>query len=142
MKYISGIHALNILCDLDTPGDWHQSALNWNTIHELDSNDMFFKDYGIETDKTIPEHSEKYCVANHIRALLDLLQQGMFSVTQGMDNDFICNDIYNNEIFSKVYSMQSLSNWESIDNFMMKEYKMKWINYKREMDAKRLESTA
>ena len=66
----------------------------------------------------------------------------MFSVTQGMDNDFICNDIYNNEIFSKVYSMQSLSNWESIDNFMMKEYKMKWINYKREMDAKRLESTA
>ena len=142
MKYISGIHALNILCDLDTPGDWHQPALNWNAIHELDSSDMFFKDYGIETDKPIPEHSEKYCVANHIRALLDLLQQGMFSITQGMNNDFICNEAYDSEIFSKVYSMQSLGNWELIDNFMMKEYKMKWINYKREMDARRLENTA
>lgn len=29
MKYLSGIFALNLMCDLDTFGDWHTSAIDW-----------------------------------------------------------------------------------------------------------------
>ena len=29
MKYVTGIHALNIPCNLETSGDWHMSAIQW-----------------------------------------------------------------------------------------------------------------
>ena len=32
MQYLSGIHALNLQCSLDTSGDWHQSALRWKDL--------------------------------------------------------------------------------------------------------------
>ena len=102
MKYITGIHALNLPCNLLTCGDWHCSALRWKNITVRDTENSFFKEYGIEHGKRIPEHDGTYAVANHIRALLDLLEMGKFSVAQGMNNDFICNDDYNEEIFEKV----------------------------------------
>lgn len=135
MLYITGQHALNLPCSLDTGGDWHTSALQWENLHLFDSNKMFFKDYGIELDKKVPEHAEKYNVANHIRALLDLLEIGNFAVAQGMNNDFICNDNYDNEIFDKVSQLQYLEHWDKIDAFMGKEYLMKWVNYKKERNC-------
>ena len=131
MLYITGQHALNLSCSLDTGGDWHTSALQWENLHLFDSNKMFFKDYGIELDKRVPEHVEKYNVANHIRALLDLLEIGNFALAQGMNNDFICNANYDNEIFDKVSQLQHLEHWNKIDEFMGKEYLMKWVNYKK-----------
>lgn len=29
MKYLSGIFALNLMCNLNTFGDWHTSAIDW-----------------------------------------------------------------------------------------------------------------
>ncbi len=130
MKYVTGIHALNIPCALDTSGDWHASALRWENISVLDSESSLFGDYGIEHDKKIPKHAETYPVANHIRALLDLLAQGNFAVAQGMNNDFICNPGYDDEIFSQVMKMDKLPIWGEIDCFMGREYKLKWLNYK------------
>lgn len=131
MLYITGIHALNISCSLETCGDWHTSALNWNSIILVDSSKMFFKDYGIELHQNIPENTGEFFVANHIRALLDLLELEKYNVAQGMNNDYICTSIYDKEIFDLVYKMNILVNWEKIDSFMEKEYLMKWINYKR-----------
>ena len=129
MLYVSGIFALNLPCSLNTDGDWHTSALNWKNVKLLDSDKMFFKDYGIERNKTIPEHDGAFCVANHIRALLDLMEQGNFAVAQGMRRDFIDTDEYDDEIFEKVKSMKSLANWEKIDAFMRREYLLKWVNF-------------
>lgn len=131
MQYISGIHALNIPCSLLTCGDWHCSALKWQNITFMDTEKTFFKDYGIELQKRIPQHTESYAVANHIRALLDLLEIGNFSTAQGMNKDFICNDDYNDEIFEKVASMKMLPNWSEIDRFMTREYYQKWVNFKK-----------
>lgn len=131
MQYISGIHALNIPCSLLTCGDWHCSALKWQNITFMDTEKTFFKDYGIELQKRIPQHSETYAVANHIRALLDLLEIGNFSTAQGMNKDFICNDDYNDEIFEKVASMKMLPNWSEIDRFMTRKYYQKWVNFKK-----------
>ena len=94
MKYVSGIHALNLVCSLDTCGDWHQSAIQWDNIPMRESNGSIWGDYGIEHNRKIPEHSGQYNVANHIRALLDLLEDGNFTVAQGMRKDYICNDRY------------------------------------------------
>lgn len=101
MKYITGIYVLNLICKLNTCGDWHQSSLNWNVVPLKDSDNSFFGEYGLEFDKKIPKHLESFVVANHIRACLDLLVDKQFDLLKGMNNDFICNDEYNNEIFLK-----------------------------------------
>ena len=131
MRYISGIHALNLPCSLQTCGDWHCSALRWQNITFRDTETAFYKNYGIEFDKRIPEHEETYAVANHIRALLDLLETGKFSVAQGMNRDFIGNDDYTEEVFDKVALMKSLSHWPEIDRFMGREYYSEWLDYKK-----------
>ena len=128
--YISGIHALNIPCLLETCGDWHTSALQWNDIQMVDSGKSMFGVYGIEKNKMVFPLGEKYNVANHIRALLDLLLAGRFSVAQGMRDDFICNPKYDEEIFSKVIMMKGLPHWAQIDGFMKREYKLKWLEFK------------
>lgn len=132
MQYLSGIHALNLNCELETCGDWHQSAIQWERLKLYESNGSLWGDYGIETDKRIPEHTELFNTANHIRALLDLLYEGKFSVAQGMRKDFICTDKYNDEIFDKVSMMIHLPNWKDIDEFMCKEYKCLWLDFKEE----------
>ena len=106
------------------------SALRWKDITLAESSEMFFGDYGINQGIKIPEHQETYAVANHIRALLDLLQWGHFTVAQGMNKDFICNSDYDMEVFSKVISMKVLENWTEINHFMEKEYFMKWVKYR------------
>jgi len=133
LQYITGIHALNIPCGLLTGGDWHRSALRWKNITMRDTEDSFFKDYGIEQNKRIPEHEGTYAAANHIRALLDLLEMGKFSIAQGMNRDFIGNDDYNEEVFNKVAFMKVLSHWPEIDRFMGREYHSKWLDYKKQV---------
>lgn len=131
MKYVSLIHALNIPCSLETCGDWHASGIQWGRPHILESDNSLWGDYGIEKNKTIPEHNQKYNVANHIRAILDLLYVGNFTVPQGMKEDFICNSRYDEEIFNKVILMIDLPHWKQIDRFMTKEYLGEWVNFKK-----------
>jgi len=132
MIYLTGIHALNINCELETCGDWHQSSLRWENLTIRNADDSVFGDWGIERDKKIPNHTELFNVANHIRALLDLISEGMFSVAQGMRDDFICNDIYTELIYEKVSMLSGTSNWQQIDLFMEREYKLQWISYRGE----------
>ncbi len=130
MIYISGVHALNLPCNLETCGDWHMSALRWENIYLKDTEESFWGDWGIEYNKTIPENPGQFEVANHLRALLDLLEDGVFTVAQGMREDFICNEEYTPLVLDMVWKMRVLSNWVDIDNFMSKEYKSDWINFK------------
>lgn len=131
MKYVSLIHALNLPCKLDTSGDWHIFAIQWEKPHILESNNSIWGDYGIELNKKIPGHEGLYNVANHIRAILDLLYVGNFSVAEGMNNDYICNSKYDKEIFEKVIMLINEPNWEKIDEFMTKEYLKKWVEFKK-----------
>lgn len=127
MRYITGIHALNLNCSLDTPGDWHQSALNWKKIRLNESEDSLFGVYGLEVHDDVPENTGEFIVANHIRALLDLLVEGNFAVAQGMNEYYIGNPKYNNDIFSKVLKMKKLPHWERIKHFMFLEYGAEWV---------------
>lgn len=132
MKYITGMYALNLNCSLDTMGDWHYGCYKWNDIDKKlhNSEDSIFKDYGIEINTSVFENKNKrYFVANHIRACLDILEQGKFGSIQGMNKDFIGNSKYDNEIFNKVLLLKNNSNWENINKFMINEYGIKWIRF-------------
>ena len=129
MLYISGIHALNIEDSLDTCGDWHTSALQWERIDLLDSDKTIFKDWGIEADKSIPEHDELYNVANTLRAILDLMVKGSTRYLKGFRDDFICTDIYNLEFFEKVWMLRDLPHWEDINSLMKREFMFEWDNF-------------
>ncbi|WP_454961711.1 nucleotidyl transferase AbiEii/AbiGii toxin family protein [Eggerthia catenaformis] len=131
MIYLTGIHALNIPCSLETTGDWHASALKWDKLKFKDSQNSIFKEYGIEKAHAIPNYNGIFNVANTIRACLDMLEDGDFSNAQGMNNDYICNEKYDNEVFSKVIMLKENQNWKEINHFMKKEYKMKWILFRR-----------
>lgn len=133
MKYISGIHALNLNCNLETCGDWHQSAIQWDAPYIKDTNNSVFGEYGLEFKKSIPEHTGDFVTANHIRALLDMLDDGQFSYAQGMRDNYICNDNYTNEIFHNVVKLRNNQNWNKIDSFMEKEYKVRWLLFKKGM---------
>lgn len=132
MQYITGIHALNLPCALNTCGDWHTSALRWEKITWRESFQSPFNDYGIEMHRSIPFLQIPDCnIANHIRALLDLLHEGNFATAQGMRDDFIGNDAYTQEIFAKVLLLQGEENWTVIDAFMEREYKLQWLQFYR-----------
>jgi len=132
MEYITGIHALNLPCSLETGGDWHIYALQWEKPTIGNTETSIFNKYGLEFNKTIPEHTGTFTVANHIRALLDLLEMGKFDIAQGMNKDFICNDEYDFEVFEKVAVLRLLPNWKQVDDFMEREYNRKWLKFKKD----------
>jgi len=94
-----------------------------------ESEGSLYGTYGIEKNSNIPEHSGTFFVANHIRALLDLIEEGNFATAQGMRDNFICNDKYTQEIFEKVILLKDLPNWQKISAFMGKEYMLEWFNF-------------
>lgn len=134
MKYLTGIHALNLSCSLDTCGDWHSKSINWKHPDFRESNQSTLKDYGIEKNKSVKYLNTKqtYNVANHIRALLDMLIVGNYGYAQGLKDEYICNDKYTYEIFQYVIKLKNEKNWDEINNFMEKEYKLKWLDFLEE----------
>lgn len=127
MKYITGIHALNLPCSLPTFGDWHRYGIQWKNPTIRDTEKSIFGDYGIEEYSKVPEHPGTFKVANHIRALLDMLAEGQFGYAQGMRKDFICNDSLDTEVFEKVFQLKNTPLWDQINQFMGREYAMRWI---------------
>ena len=128
MQYITGIHALNLPCGLDTCGAWHCSAIQWGSPTVAESDGSVFGTYGLEYNKPIPEHDGLYTVANHIRALLDMLVMRQYGYAQGMCECYLGTGEYDTEIFSQVLKLRYLPYWGEIDEFMCKEYMFKWIN--------------
>lgn len=126
MKYISGKYALNIPCSLKTAGDWHHNSFPIEKANYFDSSNSIFKNYGIE--KHIINNKE-YNVANHLRAILDLISTNDFEYLKGFKNDFIVVDDYNKELFKMVLKLRDNKNWVKINKLMKNEYMNEWINY-------------
>ncbi|AMB95797.1 MULTISPECIES: hypothetical protein [Aerococcus] len=129
MKYLSGQFALNIPCQLDTYGDWHILALDWSNPDFKESNNSIFGDYGIEANKKLPYHPGTYYVADHLRAILDLLADGHIKYLVGMKNDFIGTDQYNQDFFDQVYLLNNNKHWQEIYRLMFREFGLEWYAY-------------
>lgn len=129
MKYITGIHALNIEDSTNACRDWHTSALNWKTIRLIESDNTLFKDWGIEKDKKIPDNDGLYNVANTLRAIVDLMSTGNIGYLKGFRDDFLCTDEYNKELFEKVALLKDSEHWNDIHKLMKCEFMWEWDNY-------------
>lgn len=133
MQYLSLTQALNIRDPNDlTDGDWHWGALDWTHLTLLESDGSLWGDYGISRNQVVPHAPGKphMNVANHVRALLDMLSLGQFPQASGMRDDFIDNEDLNPEIFYQVSKMRSMKTWPQIDAFMQQEYLGEWRRYK------------
>ena len=134
MLYISGLYALNLPCKLKLQGDGHMSSLDWNKVKYLESKDSIFEDYGIEVGYSNEElglqHVNK---ANYIRACLDLLEHGKYSVLKNFMSKWLDTDLQElqTEIFNQVFKLSSSSNWDQVDDFMDHEYLMNWVRFKQ-----------
>lgn len=131
MKYISGLYALNVPCSLKTTGDWHYKSYPINKAKYNESDNSIYKDYGIENYE---KDNIKYNVANHLRAILDLMVDNRLDQLKGFKNDYIVVSDYDNMFFDKVYEMKTLKNWQDIDDLMGSEYMLKWLQYKKEKE--------
>lgn len=130
MQYITGVFALNLPSPDGTPGDWHFSALDWQHIQPCDSSDSVFGDWGLHV-ADVPDQG-KMLVASHVRACLDLIEQGNFGTVQGMREDFLCDDTITPLVFSKVKLLRESPHWQKIDAFMGREYRCQWLDFKRQ----------
>ena len=126
MKYISNEYALNIPCSLKTSGDWHYNSYPVEKAKLFDSNESYFGDFGIE------EHvinNKTYFVANHLRAILDLMFCKKFDFLKGFKDDFIVVDDYNSMFFDKVYELRNLDMWDEVNFLMKEEFMIEWLDY-------------
>lgn len=137
MLYITGEHALNLRCALDTCGDWHSSSLSWNLgdISFADSSQSIFGDWGITVGSPVrvpDQANRRFNIADHLRALLDMLAAGRFPWIVGMREEFICNEEYTPVLFEQVSKLRGSEKWDAIDQFMAKEYGRDWLYYRNE----------
>ena len=134
MIYLTGTHALNLTCSLETCGDWHTSALAWKELHLSDTDNSIYGSWGIESEIKAP-NGKMYKHADHLRAILDIMEDDkwfMLRQMKGFKEDFICTDIYDDIFMSKVFMLKYKSNWEEINKLMKMEYKCKWLKYLEE----------
>lgn len=129
MRYLTYTPALNLASPLKTDGDWHYSSIDWSKAKFEDSDDSVFGDWGLYAGD-VPEHGT-VMIADHIRALLDMLEHGYFGSAQGMRESFINNEAYTPIIFEMVMKLRESDRWAQIDSFMGKEYLCDWLDYKK-----------
>ena len=132
MKYVTGTYALNIPCRLETDGDWHAPALDWKNPRVRESSTSVFADWGIEVSPLPNFGSVSLPVANHLRACLDLLEEGYFSSVQGMREDYISNEAYTPIVLSKVLLLNEMPHWQQIDALLGREYGCDWLTFRKE----------
>ena len=89
----------------------------------------FFKDYGVETDKEVARLAGTRNVANHLRAVLDLLHEGKFKDLAGLKREIIANDQLTAELFNKVLELHTQNVWNQVSWFIGCEYGLQWLEF-------------
>lgn len=128
MRYVTGMHALNLGNRSFTPGDWHFSAMDWSRPMLLDTDTSPFGMYDIAEHEapgmgTVP-------VAGHVRACLDLIEQGLYGSAQGMRDNFLDNPLTDKPVMDHILLLRGRKDWPGIDRFMGREYLGAWLDYK------------
>lgn len=135
MKYLTGILAMQIPCDLPSQGIWRLSRkdfLNDELFVLKESDDSRYKDWGIEQNKIVPGREFMlYNVANHVRAYIDMLEDMQFDTLKGLFMEAIAEPKCRHDIFMAAYGkLRHLADWQEYNSFMKKEFGNSWESYK------------
>lgn len=128
MRYVTGMHALNLGDRSFTPGDWHFSAMDWAHPMWLDTDTSPFGMFDIAMHE-VPGLGMAP-LAGHVRACLDLVEQGLFGSAQGMREHFLDNPLTDGPVMSHVMLLYGRPDWPDIDRFMGREYRCDWLDYR------------
>ena len=128
MRYVTGLHALNLGDRSATPGDWHFSAMDWSHPLELDTDSSPFGMYDVRVHE-VPTMG-RVPVAGHVSACLDLIEQGLYGSAQGMRDHFLDNPATDAPVMEHIWTLRSRDDWPGIDRFMGREYLGAWLDYK------------
>lgn len=138
MKYITGYHALNLPCSLGTTGDWHRFCYDWENPRTKDSDKSIFGEYGIETNRDLSFVGlGKNCkVANHIRACLDIIEDGYLGGIKFFTSDFLDDDPkIVDKMLQQCLLFKSTDKWDDVNSFLNKEKYREWNNVKKRFGA-------
>jgi hypothetical protein len=128
MKYISGIETLNLhYPNQKTPGDWHGPSVDFMNPKWYDTSDSIFNDFDLEL-RVFPNINFKVYVANHVRACLDSICDGQYSVISGMKTTLIDDDYSNNLFLNKYLELINTKCFNESFKYVLREYKMDFIN--------------
>lgn len=131
MKYVSGLHALSQVCDLDTAGVPNPHELDWEHVCIRETDESIYGTYGITEINFLPNQGYGcFYIANTIRAILDCLVYGDYDAINDFRDEIICNERFNEEVFEKVSCLNNLPSWATIDAIMHREYGNLWLRYK------------
>lgn len=128
MRYLTGLWAVN-LPETDTACDWHGAAYDWDNPPMADSSRSVFGDWGIENRTyTLGGKPRQWPVATHVRACLDMLEQGHVGDAQGMREYFIGNEKYTPLLLKKALLLQGTQHWDAASRLLGDEYGTLWLN--------------
>ena len=68
-------------------------------------------------------------MANHLRAVLDLLYEGKFKDLAGLKREIIANDQLTPELFDKVVELHTQNVWNKVSWFIGCEYGLQWLEF-------------
>ena len=134
MKYLTGILAFQVPCELDSLGLWNMSKKSFTDESLWDmreSDESRFKDWGIEKDKIIPGRDYTlWNVANHVRAYVDMLEGKQFDKLKGLFLEAIFEPKCRQDIFMLTYGkLRHLADWSEYNRFMKDEFGNAWMSY-------------
>jgi len=134
MKYLTGILAMGCPCELDSCGLWNLGKSDFTSEEKfllVESEDMPFKDFGIEKNKLVPYRDYTvYNVANHVRAYVDMLYLHKFEGMHDLFADAINERKCRLSIFECVYRCRHLAQYRKMNEFMCEEFGNAWVSYK------------
>ncbi len=116
MRYVTGMHALNLGDRSSTPGDWRFSAMDRPRPVWLDADSPPFGMYDIGSCEA--PALGKAPVAGHVRACLDLIEPGSYGSAQGMRDDFLDDPLTDVPVMEHVLMLRNRPDWADIDRFM------------------------
>lgn len=124
VKYRTGWSALQVP-NKHGNADWHSNMAN---LKWRESDGSYFGDYGIEYLDGMYEGYN----ANHIRAILDLLEEGQVLGLQGVQDIIELDDDEQLELCKLVYERYGMV----LDFFMFREFRWAWVTYRRSIGQK------
>lgn len=128
MQYLTGRAALNIVCQLNTMGDWHSTSIDWNNCKYNDTEESIYGDWGLE-EGNHPITNESIVKANHIRAILDIMEGTTTTSIDwlyGFHYDFLSTNEYDDILIEKVLMLKDNPRWPGINKLMSKTLPLKW----------------
>lgn len=134
MKYLTGIVALSVACDLDSCGLWQTPREEFTTnldSYVRESESSILGTLGIEKDKIIPYNGNTlYNVANHARAYCDLVAEKRYKALDGLFFDAIQDTKTRMLIFEYIFKNRTkFKNYKEINRFMHSEFGNAWDSY-------------